>query len=118
MKIIETKFAEAFYESLVRGITGISPDVLQLMEEALAEEKSPSGQGHARSYAEECAACSEAEKRGMSVPRNSLHLCAMWYGPSGNRCPKNYRGINHPGYPRRLPSSQHCPSADPQKYRG
>jgi fumarate hydratase subunit alpha len=41
MKIIETKFAEAFYESLVRGVTGISPDVLQLMEEALAEEKSP-----------------------------------------------------------------------------
>ncbi len=41
MKKIETKFGEAFYESLVGGVTSISPDILQLMEEALAEEKSP-----------------------------------------------------------------------------
>jgi len=45
MKRIESKFKESFYESLVRGVTGVSPDVLQLMEEALAEEKSSPAKG-------------------------------------------------------------------------
>lgn len=42
MKALEKKFAEVFYDSLVRGITSISPDILQLMMEA-RENESPQG---------------------------------------------------------------------------
>jgi fumarate hydratase subunit alpha len=42
MLALEKKFAEVFYDSLVRGITSISPDILQLMTEA-RENESPQG---------------------------------------------------------------------------
>ncbi|MGA2958956.1 MAG: fumarate hydratase [Thermodesulfobacteriota bacterium] len=42
MIALENKFAEVFYDSLVRGITSISPDILQLMTEA-RENESPQG---------------------------------------------------------------------------
>lgn len=42
MKEVGKKFAEVFYDSLVRGITSISPDILQLMMEA-RENESPQG---------------------------------------------------------------------------
>jgi tartrate dehydratase alpha subunit/fumarate hydratase class I-like protein len=34
MKALEKQFSDAFYESLVRGVTSISPDILQLLKEA------------------------------------------------------------------------------------
>jgi len=42
MKGLENKFSEIFYDSLVRGITSISPDILKLMMEA-REDESPQG---------------------------------------------------------------------------
>ena len=42
MKDLEKKFAEIFYESLVRGVTSISPDILKLILEA-RENESPQG---------------------------------------------------------------------------
>jgi len=42
MKGLENKFSEIFYDSLVRGITSISPDILKLMKEA-REDESPQG---------------------------------------------------------------------------
>lgn len=36
-------FANAFYEALVKGVTGISPDVQQLLEQGLQAEDSPIG---------------------------------------------------------------------------
>lgn len=42
MKPLENKFAKVFYDSLVRGVTGISSDILQLMMEA-KERESPQG---------------------------------------------------------------------------
>lgn len=41
MERFAAKFREVFYESLVRGVTSISPDILKLMKEALAVEESP-----------------------------------------------------------------------------
>jgi fumarate hydratase subunit alpha len=38
MKALEKQFSDAFYESLVRGVTSISPDILQLLKEARQEE--------------------------------------------------------------------------------
>jgi fumarate hydratase subunit alpha len=42
MTPIEKQFADVFYESLVRGVTSVSPDILQLLKEARKEE-SPQG---------------------------------------------------------------------------
>jgi fumarate hydratase subunit alpha len=42
MKALEKKFADVFYESLVRGVTSISPDILQLLKDARKDE-SPQG---------------------------------------------------------------------------
>lgn len=42
MKALERKFADSFYESLVRGVTSVSTDILQLLTEA-REGESPQG---------------------------------------------------------------------------
>ncbi len=42
MNGLEKKFASAFYESLVRGVTSISPDILQLLKEA-RDDETPQG---------------------------------------------------------------------------
>jgi fumarate hydratase subunit alpha len=42
MTALDRPFAEAFYESLVRGVTGISPDILQLLKEA-RDDETPTG---------------------------------------------------------------------------
>jgi fumarate hydratase subunit alpha len=42
MKALEKQFAAVFYESLVKGVTSISPDILQLMKEA-KDDESPQG---------------------------------------------------------------------------
>jgi len=41
MKGLENKLSGVFLDSLVRGVTGISPDVLNLMKGALQQEESP-----------------------------------------------------------------------------
>ncbi len=41
MEGFATKFRDTFYESLVKGVTSISPDILKLMKEALEIEESP-----------------------------------------------------------------------------
>jgi len=42
MTALDRPFAEAFYESLVRGVTGISPDILQLLKDA-RDDETPTG---------------------------------------------------------------------------
>ena len=42
MEALEKKFADIFYESLVRGVTSVSPDILKLLKEAHRDE-SPEG---------------------------------------------------------------------------
>ena len=42
MTNLDRKFADVFYESLVRGVTGISADILQLLKEA-RDDESPQG---------------------------------------------------------------------------
>ena len=38
MTPIEKQFADVFYESLVRGVTSVSSDILQLLKEVRKEE--------------------------------------------------------------------------------
>jgi fumarate hydratase subunit alpha len=38
MTALERRFADVFYESLVRGVTGISSDILQLLKDARSDE--------------------------------------------------------------------------------
>jgi len=42
MPALDRPFAEAFYESLIRGVTGISPDILQLLKDA-RDDETPTG---------------------------------------------------------------------------
>jgi tartrate dehydratase alpha subunit/fumarate hydratase class I-like protein len=42
MKALEKQFTDVFYESLVRGVTSVSPDIFQLLKEARKDE-SPQG---------------------------------------------------------------------------
>lgn len=41
MERLEAEFGRIFYESLVKGVTSISHDILKMMEEALDVEESP-----------------------------------------------------------------------------
>ena len=45
MQEVEEKFSKIFYESLIQGVTSISPDILKLLEGALAEESSAPAKG-------------------------------------------------------------------------
>jgi hypothetical protein len=40
MERLGKKYADAFYENLVRGVTSVSPDILGMMKKAIAREES------------------------------------------------------------------------------
>lgn len=45
MERLASRYAEAFYRNLVRGVTSVSPDILRMMEKAIPREESPAARG-------------------------------------------------------------------------
>jgi tartrate dehydratase alpha subunit/fumarate hydratase class I-like protein len=75
MKTLEKKFAEVFYGSLVRGVTSISSDILNLMMEA-RENESSQGRSMLEAMIKNVELAQKLKKGYASLPEFPASMCA------------------------------------------